>query len=137
MKKIYDFLAKRQYLSFPMIVFIIFFALFELQKLSEKTFEGKVDGIASLSGVFIGVLLTVFTLYTSIPKNNEIMQRVIKFGHHQIFRKSILYGCTFFLICEFLWLFGASEKWILIFLLMGMSDVIISIKYIYLINEYF
>ncbi|MCI5679704.1 MAG: hypothetical protein MR278_06995 [Bacteroidales bacterium] len=136
MKKVYDFLAKRQYLSFPMIIFVIFFALFELQKLSAKTFEGKVNGIVSLAGVFIGVLLTVFTLYTSIPKNNQIMQRVIKFGHHQIFRKSILYGCMFFMICVFLWLFGASEKWILIFLLMGMSDVIISIKYIYLINEY-
>lgn len=136
MKRLYNFLVKRQYISFPIFVFVISFALFYWQQLSVETFAEKVDAIASLAGVFIGILLTVFTLYTSVPKNNEVMQRVIKYGHHQIFRKSILYGCIFFMICVLSWLFGASAKWILISLLMGMSDVIISIRYIYRINEY-
>lgn len=136
MKKVYTFLAKRQYFFFPMLVFVVFYMLFEKKYLVTETFICKVDDIVSLSGVFIGVLLTVFTLYASVPKNNEIMQRVIRSGHHQIFRKSILYGCAFFMICGFLWLFDASAKWVLISLLMGLSDVIIAIRYIYLINDY-
>ncbi len=136
MKKVYTLLAKRQYFFFPMLVFVVFYMLFEKKYLVTETFICKVDDIVSLSGVFIGVLLTVFTLYASVPKNNEIMQRVIRSGHHQIFRKSILYGCAFFMICGFLWLFDASAKWVLISLLMGLSDVIIAIRYIYLINDY-
>lgn len=136
MKKVYVLLAKRQYLVLPIIIFAVFYILFKVQMLSVATFRSKVDGIVSLSGVFIGVLLTVFTLYTSVPKDNQVMQRVIHSGHHQIFKKSILYGCAFFMVCSFLWLFGASAKWIVISLLMGLSDVIIAIRYIYLINDY-
>ncbi|WP_312072251.1 hypothetical protein [Anaerotignum propionicum] len=136
MKKNYRYIAKHQYFFLPLILLIVYILLVELKIFKVIVFENKVESVVSLAGVFVGVLLAIFTLYASIPKNNEVMRRVIQSGHHQIFKKSILFGCTFFILCILLWLFGFSTKWVVLLLLMGLADVVIAIRYISLINDY-
>ncbi len=70
--------------------------------------NGAFSNLVNISATFIGFLLTVVTIFFTVPKDGKFMQRLIETGHHRIFVKIALFGMVFFFLVIFLWLFGGE-----------------------------
>lgn len=140
MKKILSFFRKYSYIIIPMFIFIIM-NIIEPIRLKLYTINQdatKIPVIISMDSVFIGLLLAIFTVYCSFPRNTELITRIRNSGHEKIFKNSIIFGCIFFTLSIMVWLFDIDINILTIshFFLMGISDICISIYYIYRITNY-
>lgn len=72
----------------------------------EKFFtnNSNASNLAGISGTFVGFLLTAATVYLALPSDSKIKSWFIKYGHHKIFMKIILFGTIFFMIPIISWI---------------------------------
>lgn len=68
----------------------------------------NVSSLAGISGAFIGFLLTVATIYSSLPSDSKFKKWFKKQGHHKIFMRIIVFGTSFFMINIIFWIFNIS-----------------------------
>ena len=135
-KKLKTFEIKHRYLILPVIVYFLCNKVqFVNNRLNILT-DDKIGIIISMSSVFLGMLLATFTLYASFPRTSKAMQRVISSGHDKIFKKSIFTGSILFSLCILAWVLDINLIRIADLFLMGATDVLISIWYIYVITDY-
>lgn len=72
----------------------------------EKFFtnNSNASNLAGISGTFVGFLLTAATVYLALPSDSKFKSWFIKYGHHKIFMKIILFGTIFFMIPIISWI---------------------------------
>ncbi len=75
--------------------------------------NSNVCNLAIMSGTFIGFLLTIATVYFSIPNKSDFKKWFIENGHHKIFIRIILLGTVFFFIPIATWIIGIDDYYIL------------------------
>jgi len=61
--------------------------------------------LVSISASFIGVLLTILTIYLAIPKNEAKIKRLKETYHEQIYLRNIITGIISFLVSIMSWIF--------------------------------
>lgn len=95
--------------------------------------ENNIGSLASIAGAFIGFMLTVATVYFSMPGKSKFKQWLITKGHHKIFIRIILMGIIFFFIPIVAWLISNSDIYIyaIYFFIAGCLEVGASIYYLY------
>lgn len=117
---------------FPLI--IIFICDFNFH-LSENFFSvsSNISSLAGISGTFIGFLLTVATIYCSMPLKGKFKSWFIKYGHHKIFVTIILIGTLFFMIPIISWLCNSNVmNYIGLYcFIAGCLEVLAAIYYLY------
>lgn len=91
--------------------------------------SNKVQILVSISASFIGVLLTVLTIYLAVPKNETKIKRLKESYHEQIYLKNIITGIIFFLISIISWIFFDNSYISALTFLAGMANIIISVYY--------
>lgn len=137
-KKIKQFfkvlIYKYLYFSVLIIVAIIYF----LDK-SQNIFAGFIENnsnicnLAVMSGTFIGFLLTIATVYFSIPNKSDFKKWFIENGHHKIFIRIILLGTVFFFVPIATWIIEIDVCYIfgLYSFIAGCLEVTGAIYYLY------
>ncbi len=138
MKKINQILKvliyKYIYLSVLTIVVLIYF-----YDKSQNVFVGFIENnsnvcnLAVISGTFIGFLLTIATVYFSIPNKSDFKKWFIENGHHKIFIRIILFGTIFFFIPIVTWIIDNDGYyiWGLYSFIAGCLEVVGAIYYLY------
>lgn len=134
-KRITHIRNKYSYLIIPILITI---ALLLLDCIFPDIFiieSGKTDVIVSLSSVFIGFLLTVFTIYITFPKDSEVMDRIIKSGHDRVLKQNIITGIILFLSSIIIWLFNIGDTFIIYSFVAGIGNFCVTFEYIYKISK--
>lgn len=101
--------------------------------------ETNYSSIVSLSGTFIGFLLTVMTLFFTIDSKSQFMKNIIAQKHHLIFLRCVVMGIVSYFTTIILWLFGSSTMEIaLYFFIAGCLEVAGTLYYLYfmIINRF-
>lgn len=127
-------IKKTCYISMPIIIGIILTVLFFINKLFFKydfDLSNKISTIIGIVGTLIGFLLTAITIFSGIPKDNVIFKRVIKYKHHIIFSKCVLFGIFFSSITIFIWIIGLNNNLILLGFILSFLETIMASWYIY------
>lgn len=75
--------------------------------------SSNVSSLAGISGSFIGFLLTVATIYSSLPSDSKFKTWFKKYGHHKIFMRIIALGTFFFMLNIIFWIFNISTVFII------------------------
>ena len=129
-----DFIKKTCYISVPILISTFLMVLFILNKFLIKynfNITDKISTIIGIVGTLIGFLLTAITIFSGIPKDNQIFKKVIRYNHHIIFSKCVLLGILFSSLTMFIWIIGLSDKWILLGFTLSFSETIMASWYIY------
>lgn len=127
----------RLYFKYIYIISAVFVLPVISADLSMGTFEkfyvneSSLANLSSISGAFIGFLLTIGTIIFSMSNKSKFMEWFSKKGHHKILFKIILYGIIFYFITIFLWILGESVTHFAIYsFILGCIEVINSIYYL-------
>lgn len=128
MKKIKGFIKYYSFIIFPTAIFIISYYVgkqFQFLNLNES----KATSLVSAASTFIGVLITILTVYLAVPKNEQKKQQLKKSGHERIYLYNILTGIFILLLSIFVWIFFDYSRLLSLLFLSGLSNIIISIYY--------
>lgn len=134
-KKILNILIfKYIYLSilFPLIIICICDFNFQVFK-RFLLVSSNISSLAGISGSFIGFLLTVATIYCSLPLGSKFKDWFVKYGHHKIFVRIILFGTLFFMVPIISWIcdFYVMNHIGLYCFIAGCLEVLAAIYYLY------
>ncbi len=127
-RKIISRIKYYSYFIFPMIICIICSVINGNHNFLNID-SNKVQILVSISASFIGVLLTVLTIYLAVPKNETKIKRLKESYHEQIYLKNIITGIIFFLISIISWIFFDNSYISALTFLAGMANIIISVYY--------
>ena len=76
------------YFTIPIITLIIFIIIYLTKIITfSDIFINDISTLITIAGTLIGFLLTAMTVFLSLPKNTELMQRIKKYNHHVIFSR--------------------------------------------------
>ena len=85
------------FIIFPLLTFFICF-LFNTFIKAFNVDDDKIQVLISVSSTFIGVLLTILTIYLAVPKNESQLKKFRDSYHEQIYIRNIVTGIIMFLI---------------------------------------
>lgn len=137
--KLRKLIKRYSYIIFPFVVFIISIIFMLIPNNSyylKLDYQDKITTVLSLSGTFIGVLLTVYTIYIAFPKNTEIYNKVVSSGHDKIFKMNIQTGIFIYVLLILLWVINLPAYILISLFLSGLSNIIISTYYISKLANY-
>ena len=124
-------LKKYCYISVPIIVLSLSICLYKLPICSKVELEDDMATLIQISGTLIGFLLTAITIFLSLPKDSNMMNRMKKYGHIEIFGKCITIGLIALTSSIVLWIINTPKNIIIVVFLMGLCDTLIAAYYIY------
>ncbi len=113
---------------FPTIIFIACYFIKSNTKLFELD-DDKMDLIVSVASSFIGVLLTVLTIYLAIPKNAVRVKQLRESKHQHIYLINLLTGIILSLLSILVWIFFNNTFFACSLFLASISNMIITIYY--------
>lgn len=97
--------------------------------------DTKLDVLASVSASFIGVLITVITIYMAVPKEKIILERMKKSGHEFIYLSNIGFGMLLYLISLLSWILFDSKFYSITLFVCGISNTLITIYYTFVLIQ--
>ena len=111
MIKLRGFIKYHSCIILPTTIFIICYLLNSYFKCFNSIESRKADTLASISASFIGVLITILTIYLAVPKNN------------------ILVGMVVFLGATIYWIFFDNPAILVMLFLSGITNIVVTIYY--------
>lgn len=126
-------IRRYSYLFSPAVALLIIFLNSKLGIFKYKITPDFVNNIINISGILSGYLLTTYGIFVSLGNNNFI-KYLHQSGHFKIVYKIIMFGIVFLIISMLLGLFGISDRLMVISFLMGISEVILSVYYFYMLT---
>ena len=113
---------------FPALVFVVCY--FIQNKVDVFSLDDeKMSMIVSLASSFIGVLLTILTIYLAVPKN-EVKIKLLKESKHQyIYLVNLLTGIALSFLTILIWIFFDSSYIACVSFLASISNIAITIYY--------
>lgn len=129
--KIKPFFKLYSCIIIPMLILIICLALLKTPLHMQQTLcKDKANLIVNLDGTFIGVLLTIFTIYVSFPLSAGIRKRFTESKHQRIFISHIWTGIILFILSMFMYLIFDQYVFVAVLFFMGMSNLVVTAYYI-------
>lgn len=127
-----NFIKKYCYLTVPTITCIIICIIYFTKIVDfSKVFIDEPSNLIQISGTLIGFLLTAMTVFLSLPKDTQLMQRIKKYNHHKIFSRCVSMGLIILTIDILLWLVKISHIYIIFCFLLGLEETLMAAYYIY------
>ena len=93
----------------------------------------KISTLVNISASFIGVLLTILTIYLAVPKDETKIKQLRDSYHEHIYLMNILTGIIIFFIATIFWIFFDNTSMSSIAFVSGIPNIIISIYYTFLL----
>lgn len=134
-KKIKSLVKYYSFIIFPLLIcgiciFIsMFYNIFDID-------INKIQILVSTSASFIGVLLTILTIYLAVPKNETKIKRLKESYHEQIYLRNIIMGIILFLISIMSWIFCDNSYISALTFLAGIGNIIISVYYTFALIKF-
>lgn len=126
------FVKQYCYLTIPIATCIIISILCFLKIFDfTNVFINESANLIQISGTLIGFLLTAMTIFLSLPKDTQLMQRIKKYNHHKIFSRCVSMGLIILTIDIILWLIKISHVYIIFIFLLGLEETLMAAYYIY------
>lgn len=136
-KKVKSFLRLFSPILVPVITLSLSYIISSLPCVHiNRSYSDKADLVVSLDGTFIGVLVTIFTIYVSFPLAEKIRKRFKESKHQGIFIRHIWSGIILFILSILSYLIIDEYTWTMILFLMGMSNLIVTTYYITVLVGY-
>lgn len=132
MKKIKSYLKYYSNFAMPSLIFAICFILskkFNIFKVSSE----KISTLIDVSASFIGVLLTILTIYLAVPKNEQKKERLRASYHEYIYLSNILTGIILFFLSIVIWIFLDTAILSTLFFLSGIANMAIATYYTFIL----
>lgn len=132
MKKIKSYLKYYSNFAMPSLIFAICFILskkFNIFKVSSE----KISTLIDVSASFIGVLLTILTIYLAVPKNEQKKERLRASYHEYIYLSNILTGIILFFLSIVIWIFLDTALLSTLFFLSGIANMAIATYYTFIL----
>lgn len=134
MRKIRGLCRYYSFIIFPLLICFVCFVI----SLFSNVFnicDTKIQVLVSISASFIGVLLTILTIYLAVPKKESQLKRFRDSHHEKIYIRNIITGIIMFSLSILSWVFLDSTCTSSITFLAGLSNIVISMYYTFrLIN---
>lgn len=132
MQEIKSYLKYYSNFVMPSLIFAICFILskkFNIFKVSSD----KISTLIGVSTSFIGVLLTVLTIYLAVPKNEQKKERLRASYHEYIYLSNILTGIILFFLSIAIWIFLDAAMLSTLFFLSGIANMAIATYYTFIL----
>ncbi len=132
MKKVKSYLKYYSNFAMPSLIFAICFILskkFNIFKVSSE----KISTLIDVSASFIGVLLTILTIYLAVPKNEQKKERLRASYHEYIYLSNILTGIILFFLSIVIWIFLDTAILSTLFFLSGIANMAIATYYTFIL----
>lgn len=126
--KIKSIVKYYSFIIFPSLTFVACFCINKFAKIFNVD-DTKIQILVSISASFIGVLLTILTIYLAVPKNENQLKKLRDSFHEQIYIRNIVTGIIIFFLSIFIWFFGNSNCLSSIIFLSGTTNIAISMYY--------
>ena len=128
MKKLKGFFKYHSCIIMPLTTLIICFLINNKWNCFDIN-EQKSATLTSIASSFIGVLITILTIYLAVPKSDFIRKRLKESNHEHIYLFNILIGIIIFLISIIYWIFFNNSTVPTILFLAGLTNIAITIYY--------
>lgn len=128
MKKIKSYLKYYSNFAMPSIIFGICFILSKRINIF-KVSSDKISTLIDVSASFIGVLLTILTIYLAVPQNKQKKERLRASCHEYIYLSNILTGIILFFLSIAIWIFLDAATLSILFFLSGIANMAIATYY--------
>lgn len=128
MKKIIGFIKYHSYIIFPSITLILCL----LVNCKSKIFylnDDKALSLISIASSFIGVLITILTIYLAVPKSDFVKKRLKESHHEHIYLFNILTGIIVLFVATMSWIFFNNSTLLITLFFSGITNIIITIYY--------
>lgn len=134
MIKIRGFIKYYSCVIFPLITFIFCFLL-NIKSCFLDISNAQATSLASIAASFIGVLITILTIYLAVPKTEFIKKRLKASKHEHIYIFNILVGIIVLFASTMSWIFFENSTILSLLFISGISNIAIAIYYTFsLIN---
>lgn len=128
------FIRKNSYLFFPLLSLLFVFLIKFFNILSVNIDADLRNNIVNVSGVLSGFLFTTYGIFMSLPDNNFI--KYLKASKHfDVIYKVLLFGIIFLISSMIFGIFKIFDKAMIITFVIGMTEVVISVYYFYMITS--
>lgn len=128
MKKIKSYLKYYSNFAMPSIIFGICFILSKRINIF-KVSSDKISTLIDVSASFIGVLLTILTIYLAVPQNKQKKERLRASYHEYIYLSNILTGIILFFLSIAIWIFLDAATLSILFFFSGIANMAIATYY--------
>lgn len=136
-KKIKSYFRLFSPILIPAFVLLVFYGIARLPFLFiSQPNQDKANLIVGLDGTFIGVLITIFTIYVSFPLSSKIRKRFLESKHQRIFIGHIWVGTILYTISIFAYLLFDQYTLVTALFFMGMSNFFVTAYYITVLVKY-
>lgn len=136
-KKVKSFLRVFSPILVPVVTLLLSYIIMNLPCLhTSHPCKDKADLVVSLDGTFIGVLITIFTIYVSFPLAEKIRKRFKESKHQRIFISHIWIGIILYILSILSYLIIDEYTWVMILFFMGMSNLLVTTYYITVLVGY-
>lgn len=132
MKKIKSYLKYYSNFAMPSLIFAICFILSKKFNIFNISFD-KISTLIGVSASFIGVLLTILTIYLAVPKNEQKKERLRASYHEYIYLSNILTGIILFFLSIVIWIFLDTAMLSTLFFLSGIANMAIATYYTFIL----
>lgn len=132
MKKIKSYLKYYSNFAMPSLIFAICFILSKKFNIFNISFD-KISTLIDVSASFIGVLLTILTIYLAVPKNEQKKERLRASYHEYIYLSNILTGIILFFLSIVIWIFLDTAMLSTLFFLSGIANMAIATYYTFIL----
>lgn len=134
MIKIRGFIKYHSCVIFPLITFV-FCYLININSCFFDISDNKAASLSSIASSFIGVLITILTIYLAVPKTEFIKKRLKDSKHEHIYIFNILVGIIVLFASAMSWIFFENSTILSLLFISGISNIAIAIYYTFsLIN---
>ena len=127
-KKVRGFIKYHSCIIFPILMFAIIWPINRKTNFTSIA-NNKASTLVSACVTFIGVLITILTIYLAVPKNDYIQKRLKETKHEHIYLSNILVGIIIFLVSTIIWIFCDDSAITSQLFLAGITNILISIYY--------
>lgn len=132
--KIISLIRYYSFIIFPLLTIIICLLINFFKEIFDIDNE-KIQVLVSISASFIGVLLTILTIYLAVPKKESQLKKFRESHHEKIYIRNIITGIILFFISILVWILGNDNCASSIAFLAGITNITISMYYTFsLIN---
>lgn len=130
--RIKSFIKYYSCIIFPVIICAISFYLYTKKNMFLLN-ENKMSSLISIATEFIGILLTILTIYLAVPRNPIRTKQLVTSKHQHIYLSNILTGIILSFLSITTWIFFNNDVLSIIFFMASISNIIITIYYTFML----
>ena len=95
--------------------------------------EDKMSSLISIATEFIGILLTILTIYLAVPRNPIRTKQLVASKHQHIYLSNILTGIILSFLSITTWIFFNNAVLSVVFFMASVSNIVITIYYTFML----